>query len=60
MLHHEAMHDHDLGKVNTEEAYHLSHLTEEELVIERKLVRKIDSLIMPLVVLVRPNAKSRQ
>jgi hypothetical protein len=31
---------------------HFGQLTEEELVIEKKLRRKIDSLIMPLVILV--------
>ena len=31
---------------------HFGQLTEEELVIQKKLKRKIDSLIMPLVILV--------
>lgn len=48
--------DHDvLGEKATmshEDAMHFGALTEEELVIEKKLVRKIDMLIMPLVVLV--------
>jgi len=48
--------DHELlgDKLNTshEEAMHFGALTEEELVIEKKLRRKIDSLIMPTVVLV--------
>lgn len=35
-----------------EEVIHLTELTEEELVIEKKLRRRIDTLIMPLVVLV--------
>lgn len=52
VLHQEAIHDHDLGKTNTNELYHLSHLTEEEKVVEKKLKRKIDGLIMPLVILV--------
>lgn len=35
-----------------EEAVHLAELTPDELEIEKKLRRKIDSLIMPLVILV--------
>lgn len=35
-----------------EEAMHLGELTPEELVTEKKLRRKIDMLIMPVVVLV--------
>jgi hypothetical protein len=35
-----------------DEAIHLGELTEEELAIEKKLVRKIDMLIMPTVVTV--------
>jgi hypothetical protein len=35
-----------------EEAIHFGELTEEELHVQKKLLRKIDSLIMPLVVLV--------
>jgi len=50
ILHKEALHeDADLGK---EEAMHFGVLTPEEKVIEKKLRRKIDTLIMPLVVLV--------
>ena len=48
--------DHDvLGEkadISHEEAMHFGALTAEELAIEKKLVRKIDTLIMPLVVLV--------
>jgi hypothetical protein len=48
--------DHDvLGEkagLSHEEAMHFGVLTEDELVIEKKLVRKIDMLIMPLIVLV--------
>ena len=40
------------GHVSHEEAVHLAELTQEEKVVERKLRRRIDSLIMPLVVLV--------
>jgi hypothetical protein len=35
-----------------EEVVHLAQLTDEEKVLEKKLLRRIDSLIMPLVVLV--------
>lgn len=38
--------------VSHEEAMHFGQLTPDELVIEKKLKRKIDSLIMPVVVLV--------
>jgi len=48
--------DHDLmgekADVSHEEATHIGALTEEEKVIEKKLKRRIDSLIMPLVILV--------
>jgi hypothetical protein len=49
--------DHDLlgDKANAthkEIATHFGKLTDEELVLEKKLRRKIDSLIMPLVILV--------
>ena len=48
--------DHDvLGEkveIDHEEATHLGELTEEERAIEKRLVRKIDRMIMPLVVLV--------
>lgn len=49
-----SVHDHDImdHDVSREEAMHMGELTEEELVIEKKLRRKIDSLIMPLVMLV--------
>jgi hypothetical protein len=43
--------DHD-ATISHEEAMHHGALTEEELAVEKKLVRKIDLLIMPLVVLV--------
>jgi hypothetical protein len=43
--------DHD-ARISHEEAMHHGALTEEELAIEKKLIRKIDFLIMPLVVLV--------
>lgn len=51
--HQEVLHDHDVaGKVSREDAMHLAHLTEEEKVSEKKLRRKIDTLIMPLVITV--------
>ena len=40
------------ASISHEEAMHFGELSPEELVIEKKLLRKIDSLIMPLVVLV--------
>lgn len=42
----------DKAGVTHEEAMHFGILTSEELAVEKKLVRKIDTLIMPLVVLV--------
>lgn len=52
--HKEVLHDHDVISkgITHEEAMHFGVLTEEELVVEKKLKRKIDSLIMPLVVAV--------
>ena len=48
--------DHDVlgDKVNVshDEVMHFGKLTDEELFIEKKLRRKIDMLIMPLVILV--------
>jgi hypothetical protein len=48
--------DHDVlgekAEVTHEEGMHWGKLTEDELVIEKKLLRKIDFLIMPLVILV--------
>lgn len=40
------------AEVLHEEVVHLAQLSPEEKVIEKKLVRKIDSLVMPLVILV--------
>lgn len=52
----EYLHDKDIlgGDIahGREEAFHFAHLSEEELLIEKKLKRKIDCTIMPLVVLV--------
>ncbi|KAK0805115.1 hypothetical protein LTR38_005646, partial [Friedmanniomyces endolithicus] len=48
----EVMHDHDIARVTTQDARHHAQLTEEELVVEKKLRRKIDTLIMPLVIMV--------
>jgi hypothetical protein len=39
-------------RMSHEEAMHFGALTPEELVIEKKLKRKIDTMIMPAVVLV--------
>jgi hypothetical protein len=39
-------------EISHSEVMHFGQLTEEELVIEKKLRRKIDMLIMPLVILV--------
>ena len=51
--HQEVIHDHDVtGKAAEAEASNVGHLTEEEKAVEKKLRRKIDSLIMPLVILV--------
>lgn len=48
--------DHDiLGEkagMSHDEAMHFGQLSEEELAIEKKLVRKIDLRVMPLIVLV--------
>ena len=50
------LHDHDVlgekSQVTHEEAMHFGQLTEEEFAIQKKLVRKIDARIMPLVILV--------
>ena len=40
------------GHMTHEEAIHLSALSEEEKKLEKKLRLKIDTLIMPLVILV--------
>lgn len=49
-----ALADHDLlgekAHVTHDEANHIGALTEEERVIEKKLKRRIDSVIMPLVI----------
>ena len=52
----ESITDHELlgdkATVSHEDAMHFGSLTEEEKVIEKKLRRKIDMLIMPTVVLI--------
>ncbi|KAK5732783.1 hypothetical protein LTR17_010201 [Elasticomyces elasticus] len=49
---HDVVHDKDLlAAVNSRDTA-MMHLTEEELVIEKKLVKKIDLVIMPTIVLV--------
>lgn len=40
------------AEMSHEEVVHLTELTEEEKILEKKLRTRIDSLIMPLVVLV--------
>lgn len=40
------------AEMSHEEVVHMAELTPEEKIIERKLRRRIDTLIMPLVVLV--------
>ena len=42
----------DKADASYEETMHFAALTEEEKVVEKKLKRRIDTLIMPLVVLV--------
>jgi hypothetical protein len=48
--------DHDVSGVKAtashKEVMHFGQLTDEELVLEKRLRRKIDTLIMPLVILV--------
>lgn len=53
--HNETLRDEDVigtKRITSEEAEHLRQLSPEELVAEKKLRRKIDSLIMPIVVVV--------
>jgi MFS family permease len=53
--HHEVLHDADIigGKqIDAEQAMHLRQLTPDELIAEKKLRRKIDQRIMPVVVTV--------
>lgn len=55
VLRKEVLHDHDISEmkeVHKEEAMHFAELSEEERIVEKKLLRKVDSLIMPLVILV--------
>ncbi|KAK3117172.1 hypothetical protein LTR53_001751 [Teratosphaeriaceae sp. CCFEE 6253] len=49
--HNQTVHDSDLVGVNSRDMA-MAHLTEEELIDEKRLRRKIDSIIMPTVVLV--------
>ena len=47
------MHDKELtGGGDKEEAMHFGELSQEELMAQKKLLRRIDSVIMPMVVLV--------
>lgn len=50
--HREIVHDHDFKDISKEDADHFGVLTEEEKAVEKKLRKKIDTLIMPMVVLV--------
>ena len=53
--HHEVLHDVDIigeKHIDTEQAMHLRQLTPDELIAEKKLRRKIDQRIMPVVVTV--------
>lgn len=50
-MHNEILHDQDVAAAK-EEGLYAGTLTPEEKIIEKKLRRKIDTLIMPLVVLV--------
>ena len=56
VAHNEYLRDHDIiagtEAIAREQAMHMGELNEEELATEKLLVRKIDSLIMPLVILV--------
>lgn len=52
IVHDEVLHDHDLNAVDKQTAMHIGVLSEEEKVVEKQLRKKIDTLIMPLVVLV--------
>lgn len=48
---HEVVHDHDLGDAKEEDLY-LATLTPDEKIVEKQLRRKIDTLVMPMVVTV--------
>ena len=51
----EVVHDHDVLEdkdVTREDAMHMGELTPEELANEKKLRKRIDTMIMPLVMLV--------
>ena len=55
ITHQEFLHDHDItgnDDTSSQEVAHLIKLTPEERILEKKLRRKIDLLIMPLVILV--------
>lgn len=49
----EHIHDNDLDeKIDLETRDHLLHLTEAELEVEKKLKKKIDRRIMPIIILI--------
>ncbi|KAK5163434.1 uncharacterized protein LTR77_010616 [Saxophila tyrrhenica] len=53
--HRDSLHDHEIighNEATKEQAMHHGHLSEQELIDEKKLRRKIDGTIMPMVVLV--------
>lgn len=55
VMQNEVLHDHDVlgnSNITREDAAHYGQLTEEEKMHEKKLKKKIDMLIMPLVMLV--------
>ena len=61
LSHHEVLHDRDIlgdGNISREDALHYGALTEEERMHEMKLKKKIDLMIMPLVMLVWENAST--
>lgn len=47
-----AVHDHDLQGEKPVQTQHIAELTEEEKVLEKKLVRRIDWIILPMIVTV--------
>lgn len=61
--HNEVLHDHDVlggSSATREDAQHMGTLTEEELLNQKKLLRRIDTMIMPLVMLVSSSMLSRR
>lgn len=48
----EALHDRDIMGEKPIEASHVRELTEEERIIERKLVRRVDWIVLPIILVV--------